>query len=77
MMASSAHLRVHSRTTNWQAPTTTSQFLTTNSQVDVQAKTQLNGDRLVGGQNKGQGDSRTGRSASDGKSTNLRQRHDN
>ncbi len=76
-MASRAHLRVHSRITNWQAPTTTSQFLTTNSQVDVQPITQLNGDRSIGGQNKGQGDSRTSCNASDGKSTNLRQRHGN
>jgi hypothetical protein len=77
MMASRAHLGVHSRTTNWQTPTTTSQFLTTNSQVDVQARTQLNGDRSIGGRNKSQGDSRTSCNASDGKSTNLQQRHGN
>jgi len=59
------------------SPTTTSQFLTTNSQVDVQARTQLNGDRLVGGRNKGQGDNKTSRSVSDGESTNLWQRHGN
>jgi hypothetical protein len=59
MMASRVYLGVHSRTPNWQAPTTTSQFLTTNSQVDVQTKTQLNGDRLVGGQSKGRSGNRT------------------
>ncbi len=77
MMASSTHLGMHSRITNWQAPTTTSQFLTTNSQVDVQARTQLNGHRSAGGRNKGQGGSRTSCNASDGESTNLRQRHGN
>ncbi len=70
-------LGVHSRITNWQAPTTTSPFLTTNSLIDVQTRTQLNGNRSIGGQNKGWGGNRTGCNASDGKSTNHRQRHGN
>jgi len=58
-------------------PTTTSQFLPINLQVDVQTITQLNGDRSIGGRSKGQGGSRTGCSANDGKSTNPWQKHGN
>jgi hypothetical protein len=51
--------------------------LTTNSLVDVQTRTQLNGDRLIGGQSKGWGGSRTSCNASDGEFTNHWQRHGN
>jgi hypothetical protein len=43
----------------------------------VQTKTQLNGDRLVGGQSKGRSGNRTSWSANDGESTNPWQRHGN
>jgi hypothetical protein len=49
MMALRTHSRTHSGAKNWQSPTTTSQFLTTGSQDDVQISTQLNGSRSIGG----------------------------
>ncbi len=58
-------------------PTTTSQFSTTDSHVDVQARTQLNGNRSIGGRNKGWGGSRAGRSVNDGEYANPQQRHGN
>jgi hypothetical protein len=59
------------------SPTITSQFLIARSQVNVQAKTQLNGKTLASSWSRGWSGNKTGCSANDGESTNPQQRHGN